>query len=337
MNTFIALMLRYLRGNKRCRTLSYFCSCALLGLICCSATFVTSCTSEIVGVEFPHEERIVINGFLEPGVPVRNIMVLRTLPATDTLDMTKSRVTDAEVSITTDGQIYPLTLQPDSLALQGTNAGAGINLAEQPTYYRAEGLIPQTGKTYTLTVKHNGKQATATTFIPEEPRIVTGTPSVITRLDSIPLYGGGASRFHYILHGSLSLHTDALSKTYIGMTELQPLDSRTKKVIDQERLYSPVSPQLIAENTAIAGNRTEVKTIFRTLMFAEVGKLGIRLQLISYDDQYYRFLTTSDRGTSASAGGLFNSGGDSPQWNVIGDGVGLFIGRSKPVAIDVLP
>jgi hypothetical protein len=325
----------------------------LFGLVCTVLSLVTSCgPSEVVGLDVPHDERLVINGFLEEGVAVKNIMVIKTLDITDTSNMRKARITDAEVSITSDGQTFPLSLQPDNLIFGG-RVPDGVNLAEQPTYYQAPQLVPQAGKTYTLSVRYQGKTATATTFIPAKPSLV-GMSSVVTmQLDStIYFFGGDIGPVRkYALKGQVSANFVAQNGVFIGTIE--PTQVNTG-VVDQNRntILVPVSSQQaiitapIAENTLLTNTSTQMKLSFwfwlpsRYTEFSKERELlqnakpRVLLQIASFDAPYQRFLQTQSRGSTADAG-ILGPSGLNPAWNVKGGGIGLFIGRSEVVHLEL--
>jgi hypothetical protein len=327
----------------------------LFGAICAFLSVITSCgPSEVVGLDVPHDERLVINGFLEEGTAVKNIMVIKTLDITDTSNMRKARITDAEVSITSDGQTFPLSLQPDN-QIFGGNVPNGINLAEQPTYYQAAQLVPQAGKTYVLNVRYQGKTATATTVIPAKPSVIPMSSSFTTRPDSVIYFFGGdvGPILKYILKGDVSVQFAAQNGAFIGTIE--PTQVNTGVPDSNARMISvPISSQQqiitapIAENIALANSITKMKLSFwfwlpsRYTEFPKERELlakaapRVQLHIAAFDAPYQNFLQTQTRGSTADAG-ILGPSGLNPAWNVKGAGIGLFIGRSAPMTLNILP
>jgi len=325
------------------------------GVVCTFLSIITSCgPSEVIGLDVPHDERLVINGFLEEGVAVKNIMLIKTLDITDTSNMRKARITDAEVSITSDGQTFPLSLQPDNLAFGG-RVPDGVNLAEQPTYYQAPQLVPQAGKTYTLSVRYQGKTATATTVIPAKPSIIPMSSSFSTKPDSvIYFFGGGVGTVSKsILKGDVSVQFGAQNGAFIGTIEPTQvntgiLDSTGRMITVSISSQQQIITAPIAENIALANSITRMKLSFwfwlpsRYTEFPKERELlakaapRVKLQIAAFDTPYQRYLQTQTRGSTADAG-ILGPSGLNPAWNIKGNGIGLFIGRSGTVSLELIP
>ncbi len=327
----------------------------LFGVVCTLLSLITGCgPSEVIGLDVPHDERLVINGFLEEGVAVKNIMVIKTLDITDTSNMRKARITDAEVSITTDGQTFPLSLQPDN-QIFGGNVPNGVNLAEQPTYYQAPQLVPQAGKTYVLNVRYQGKTATATTVIPAKPSIVAMSASFTTKPDSVIYFFGGDTgpQSKSIVKGEISAQFAAQNGAFIG--SIEPTQVHTGVLDSMSRMITvPISSQQqritapIAENIVVTNNLTRMKLSFwywlpsdykefpKERELLQKANPRAQLQIVSFDASYQKFLQTQTRGSTADAG-ILGPSGLNPAWNVKGAGIGLFIGRSGTVSVEVRP
>jgi hypothetical protein len=310
------------------------------GVVCTFLSIITSCgPSEVIGLDVPHDERLVINGFLEEGVAVKNIMLIKTLDITDTSNMRKARITDAEVSITSDGQTFPLSLQPDNLAFGG-RVPDGVNLAEQPTYYQAPQLVPQ---------------ATATTVIPAKPSIIPMSSSFSTKPDSvIYFFGGGVGTVSKsILKGDVSVQFGAQNGAFIGTIEPTQvntgiLDSTGRMITVSISSQQQIITAPIAENIALANSITRMKLSFwfwlpsRYTEFPKERELlakaapRVKLQIAAFDTPYQRYLQTQTRGSTADAG-ILGPSGLNPAWNIKGNGIGLFIGRSGTVSLELIP
>jgi hypothetical protein len=97
----------------------------------------------------PYEEKLVIHSILFADSANNTIQITRTLPLNVPFDSNQAYLRDAVASITGGGETFPLEY-----------IGYGGK-------YRAVGLIPQRGTSYTLDVSWNGKHAIASTLIPQ--------------------------------------------------------------------------------------------------------------------------------------------------------------------------
>lgn len=131
--------------------------CSLLFALC---LFFISCERDIT-VDLPEaEQKIVVEGYIEPGekavvMLTRSTSFFAPIP-NDSASLLSYIVVGADVSVTvSDGVITDhLTLTID------TNYYV-------PLLYKSDTLIGQAGRTYTLTVVADGKTITSTTTIPQ--------------------------------------------------------------------------------------------------------------------------------------------------------------------------
>ncbi|HOY32236.1 MAG TPA: DUF4249 domain-containing protein [Bacteroidales bacterium] len=125
----------------------------LLILLFSSAFAFISCEKEIT-MDLPEEEpKIVIEGYIENGLPAR-VSITKSAPYFDPIDsltLINSIVSDALV-IVSDGVTYD-TLQKDTI------------LALPPIIYVGNNIIGEIGKTYYLTVVVGGQAYTSQTTI----------------------------------------------------------------------------------------------------------------------------------------------------------------------------
>lgn len=124
----------------------------------------SQCQKEIE-VDLPdYERKIVIEGSIENGQPAM-VMVTHSVPYFSTMSIETLRndvlITDAEVTVTDDstGQTEQLTfvfLDPEFPMYMG---------------YKGRTLLGEPGKTYTLTVRYDGKEYTSTSTMVEPVRL----------------------------------------------------------------------------------------------------------------------------------------------------------------------
>lgn len=115
-------------------------------LIVCSL-FFGGCENTVEEELFPFETKIVIRGVIEPGKPVTNIYIGRTIPISEKFVSAFADVSDAAATILFDGRFYPLRHTANGL-------------------YRNDTLPVLPGKTYQLIVQVENKLATAETTVP---------------------------------------------------------------------------------------------------------------------------------------------------------------------------
>lgn len=304
---------------------------------------VQGCTDlQNVG-SLPHDKHLVVNGFLRPGVSVRNILIGQSVSPSDTFYVGKTRIFDAEVSISVDGRSYPLRLQPDSAAiLQAIGINPYGTLEDQPTYYHAPELIVQAGKTYTLNVKWQGLQATATTIIPPAPEILSSNHVFSgVRLDSArrTFNDNGIVKMYleYRYNGEIVFRVKPSPQIYWRL--------ESPALLQAENLQPFLLPlsgfgYAVSQNTPIGNNEIEVRTNSIAILpvppsVTSIKSLAFRGTVFGYDEAYVRYLQTSGRGFGGT--GPFGSSGQNPIWNVQGQGVGLFIGQSTAATIIIRP
>ena len=137
----------------------------------------TQCQKEI-DVELPdYERKIVIEGSIENGQPAM-VIVSRSVPYFSTLDietlMKDVFITDAEVIVTSstgESEQLSFSLNPES----------PIYLA-----YTGRTLLGEPGKSYTLTVRYNGNEYSATSTMEEPFRLDSAWLSFRDENDTMP-------------------------------------------------------------------------------------------------------------------------------------------------------
>jgi hypothetical protein len=290
----------------------------LLFTVSCSTTTITD------PVELPYEEKIVVRGVLTAGQPVKDIMISRTVPVLAPQTQEEFWVKDADAVIVSDGKSYPLILQPFP-------AGQAV----QRTMYAASGLTAEQGKTYTLTVRWHGKTVTATTRIPVAPMLVSAKLLTVV----VPSF----------TIGTITVSTNGtMQRPTTGSIQIRAI---TDTALTAEAVFLPkeqanyragLELRDTARNLAVTGfylgglltNENIVNgmlTVPSATLPSQTRKLvggtvAARLTVYVLDPQYERYYATRNR-ANQSGFNLFGGASDSNvEWNVQGDGLGLFLG-----------
>lgn len=289
----------------------------------CSNTTITD------PVDLPFEEKIVIRGLITAGQPVRDIMIARTAPVVTSKPQTPDEfwVQNADAVITSEGKSYPLTLQPFA-PLPGV----------QRTMYQASGLIAESGKTYTLTVRWNGKTATATTRIPSSPTLVSAKLLTVV-VQSITI-------------GTIAVSTNGTApRSTTGSIQIRPTQDTTlsaeAQFLSKEQAAYRAGLELTdtARNLAVTGfylgtmftneNATNgMLTIAPAALPAQTRKLfggttAARMTVYVLDPQYERYFNTRNRANQSGFSLFGGATENNVEWNVEGDGLGVFIGLNE--------
>jgi hypothetical protein len=319
-----------------------FC-CALL--VAGMAWLLQSCSMTVTGVELTHEEKIVVYASLVAGEPVNNIQITRTLPPLDTFNVERSRLENAEGFITVDGTRYPLRLQART-APRTLLDSINFNTANQPSLYEAVGLRAEVGKTYALQVSWNGKQATATTRVPEQPTLEAQAATVDWRPEP----------FRYVVNRPRTFPATGIVPSMLANVTI-PVMARGGEAYRIENFIARDTMTQRSTNNTIALNTTTLQggnagamvqltsqtryylagdSLFRPQLFTLSTRSTVStMRIIAHDAALLDFVGTQSRNNATAS--PFGSSGQNPLWNVRGDGIGLFIGQSRPLQVIVRP
>ena len=320
-------------------------------LVCVVAFFVgawvlQSCMpTTVTGVELTYREQIVIYASLIGGEPIKNIQITRTLPPLDTFNVERSRVENAQASITVDGTSYPLRLQA-RVAPTTTIDSLNFNLANQPSLYEAPGLTAQVGKSYTLQVSWNGKQATATTRIPAEPTLsadarVVWRPEpfryVVPRERSFPASGIAPSMLATVIVPVLARQGEAYRiESFVARDTVSRLSTTNQISVNTNTLLGGSAANMPMNIQSQTRFFLRGDSVFKPIIFALSTATTVSIiRVIAHDDALLNFITTQAR--NSPNGSPFGNSGQNPLWNVTGEGIGLFIGQSRALQLTVRP
>ena len=280
-----------------------------------SASFLLSaCTSTIdpSELQLPYEEKIVVRGLIEAGLPLSDIQISRTLPPLDTFGLDKVFVSDAQAMVRIDGMSYAMQMQPNSTPNTTTNS-----LTVRSLYY-APLLTVQSGKTYQLTVQWRGKTATATTRVPAPP-----TPDNVRLLLNTVPRPDNSSITDTVFTLEATVRGQPNDVYRLGAQLRDSLGIRNVSL----RGFGDIVQVPESGGTVVVRSDTWRGTTATTSSLDLVrGRLTLFWVLEVYDGAYYQYFLSRNRGGQTNP---FSPGGPNVEWNVEGNGLGMFIGMAQ--------
>lgn len=256
--------------------------------------------------ELPYEEKIVIRGLLDAGQLISDIQISRTIPALDEFSYEKIFIGDAKATITVDGQVYPMELQPRT------------SLSPSVPYrslYRAPNMRAVNGKTYRLEVRWKNLIAQAQTFVPLPPQVDS-----VNALASIVRIPNGATAVLDTVFESIAFLRSRPNEVYrIGTTLHDVASGRlfsSRGFGDAFFFPSALRATLLSNTWRLTTATVQILT----------NQMQTRVAIEAYDGSYYQYYQTRSRSGQI---GLFSPGGPNTDWNVTGDGIGEFVGMTS--------
>lgn len=256
------------------------------------SVILIACEETVTNVELPYVEQLVVSCVLENGDLVDSLRLERTLPPLESYDEEKALVKDAKVEISDGENIF--------------------NLYYFDGYYRSNSLIAQAGKTYKLNVEWKGKKVTATTFVPppiEIPKIeyeITTITDQWGKLFDLRVYSM-IKPVRNVVFNSGYFVTYHGANSYDFFNIYREVDTNSSGYC-KVNFFSGMFYELI--------DTSNVNNFFKDYVFV----------LCSYDAQFYQYFITRFNGQSGDE--IFGGNSSNISWNIKGDGIGLFIGRS---------
>jgi hypothetical protein len=325
-----------------------------LPLVCTAFAFalflaLSGCQQVVSNVELPYEEKINIEGLLQSGFIVDNVVVSRTLDPLKRATADEAFMRDADVSVSVDGRSTKATARLDSVSLsllQPMGVSVSISsLRGAIPVYSVPSMTVEAGKTYTITVRWNGKTATASTRVPDTPRFVGAVTTNIqpdtilvqpspTRPGTFPNPGSTTTRLPALrltmtANVEASADTDTQLRFYSADTVWNTAQAKTdtitvfagvSRLLSIPSGISPAPTPFTAQTVVGYGNNTGYP--IEAALRIRILQSRFYAVVVSYDAAYNRWRSTSGRGLSG--GGPFGAGGLNPLWNVTGDGIGIF-------------
>lgn len=261
-------------------------------LILMLAGFLLSgCEQAIEDEEFPYETKLVIRGLLEDGQDIKEIFIGRTLPVAVPFRADFSNLPDAVVSLKVDTLRYVLRHTKDGL------------------YSAPNGVKARAGKTYELLVSWGGYSAGAITRIPE-----AGSVGGVFMVNSVNDTGKSIR----VMSVEVTPRADeAYAATWLAFTQ-------SGQIYTEDIKYNTVVRKLPGATT----NTVQILSAEVPASYASKPQdLGVGIYV--YDTSFYDYFKT--KGSSKLSDAVFGQPSTSVRWNILGDGIGMFIGRSKTV------
>lgn len=260
-------------------------------LLLCIIISLVSCEQEVVDTSgLKYKEQLVIKAFVFAGENAKNIKITRTLPPLEKYDINKALVRDAEVYIIHNSNKYKLNYNP-----------------ELQTYENFD-IVFQEGEIYNFEAKWKNITAKSTTIIPKFELI--------------------EKKYYFKLISDTNRYYD---NTYWQMY-LSAVISRDKKFVyyfDDERLFTDryyfSYDRLINDTVSInklLNVEAELNIFSEDSSSATLQAKLFKYYVIAFDNSLWDYKTTSWGGS-----GNFND--SNVDWNISGDGIGLFIGSNK--------
>lgn len=249
------------------------------------------CEQAVEEEEFPYETKLVIRGLLEDGQDIKEIFIGRTLPVAVPFRADFSNLPDAVVSIRVDSLRYILKHTKDGLY----NAPAGVKA--------------RAGKTYELLVSWGGYSAGAITKIPD-----VGSVGGVFMVNSVNDTGKAIR----VMSIEVTPRADeAYAATWLAFTQ-------SGQIYTEDIKYNTVVRKLPGATT----NTVQILSAEVPASYASKPQdLGVGIYV--YDTSFYDYFKT--KGSSKLSDAVFGQPSTSVRWNILGDGIGMFIGRSKTV------
>ena len=254
-----------------------------------------SCEQAVELGTLPYEEKLVVQAVLDPEESVPQFYFTRTFSLNEIFTPEKAAIRNVVGRIESEGISYPLGY-----------AGALVR-GTTPTgfaTYEAPGLVIRPGKTYTLVASWNGHSLEVTTRVPDSATVDT----TYLRKDS-----------------------SLVGATYFVTTELKS-QNNTVYTADYEfpgivfPIYGDFRTALIKPSTA--GEAVNLNVFLGSSYYSK-WKDSLYSKVISFDEPFYEYYGSRRNSRPTSLGYSFLGGSPgSVFWNVEGDGLGMFIGRT---------
>ncbi len=261
----------------------------LLLVLLAGMPLLSGCEQVVDEEQFPHEMKLVIRGLIEDGQPIKDIYIGRTLPVAVPFRGDFANLSNAIVSIKVDTLRYILRHTRDGL------------------YSAPESVRAKAGKTYELLVSWENLSAGAVTTIPE-----AGTIGGVYLLNSINDTGKPVK----VMSAEITPRGDeTYAATWLSYTQ-------TGQIYTEDNKYNTVVKKLPnTTSLTLIVHSGEVPASYS----ARPQDLGVGIYV--YDTSFYDYFMT--KGSSKLSDAVFGQPSTSVRWNVQGDGIGMFIGRSK--------
>lgn len=237
---------------------------------------------DVVEIDLPYNEKIVVNGILQENVPLYGIQISKTLPMNEEYSINKAEIKDAIVYIKDGVKIIPLKFSSNGL------------------YRPISSFLPQKSKTYEFFAKWNDKNAYAKTYMPANPKILTA----------------------YLITDASGSYIQAEIQNEVGaIFGAKCIVMEGNSLIYESNDMYNISEHSVDKNAVITVRTPAIpKEILNTF------RNNLSIKVFAFDKQFYNYFITKKY--SFPIEDSFVQSGGEVEWNVFGDGIGLFLGYS---------
>jgi len=246
--------------------------------------FYSACEKiDVVEVDLPYTEKVVVQGILEENKPLNGILFTRTLPLNEVFSVEKAELKDVVAYIKDGVRVIPLKYDKNGM------------------YKPLGSFIPQKQSTFELYAKWKDKNIYAKTYIPANPKI---------------------NNAYFITDGS-GTYIQAEIQNQVGVVFGAKVVAMEGSFLlyESEDIHSVTLPN--SDPKATIKLRTPVIPIEILNSF----KNNISIKVFAFDEQYQDYFKTKKYSLPIKDS-FVQSGGDV-EWNILGDGIGLFMGFSS--------
>lgn len=173
--------------------------------------------------------------------------------------------------------------------------------------YRSAQLNGRNGSKYALKIQHGGKVVEAETEVPFTTTFQAG--KLVLREEA----PGDTS---YYVEGVLTPRTGAV----YGAT-WSIIDGQTSTVIEDTVLNT-----LVRERDKTQLGHLIIRTRNVPQQIIQQYRRSLYIRVHAFDEDFYNFFLTQDANNASS--NIFSQAGTGLRWNVTGDGIGMFLGKS---------
>jgi hypothetical protein len=253
-----------------------------------AAILLQNCDDQIVENDLGYNEKAVVRGLLEAGKPVK-VYLGKTYPPNTTFTKEDGYLTDAEAFIINRGNQHPLEYQ-----------GEGI-------YSAGDEVVAVNGQEYELNFIWKGDTIKSKTHVPFSTTFQQAR--LIKEFDP-------DSNVTYHLEGFLVPRENAV----YGATWM---------VIDQEdtlTIESEVIPNILREQDQNLDGLLLLRTENIPEELVENYRNSLFIRVHAFDEVFYNYFITQDANNAST--NIFSQSGINLRWNVEGNAIGLFLGKS---------
>lgn len=245
--------------------------------------FITGCEKvDIVEIELPYHEKIVVNGIMQENVPLNGIHIYKTLPLDEEYSINKAEIRDAIVYIQEGVKIIPLKFVSNGL------------------YRPLSSFIPQKSKTYEFFAKWNDKNVYAKTYVPANPKIISA----------------------YLITDASGSYIQAEIQNEVGAI----FGAKCIVMEGSSVLYESNDIYNVSEHNDDKNAVITIRTPLIPRDILNTFKNNLSIKVFAFDKQFYNYSVTKKY--SFPVKDTFVQSGGEVEWNVYGDGIGLFLGYS---------